>query len=90
MMVLLDNNPPGVVSITPRVLECQECGVRDDADAVGLPRSARANPNLVHVCSTLRFHRMPFPDGTSDGLRRCKDCRIAKGCTCFTCESERR
>lgn len=88
MMALLDNNPPGVVSITPRILECQECGVRDDADTVGLPRSARANPNLVHVCSTLRFHPRGWPDGTNPRL--CKQCRLARGCKCWRCEWERR
>ncbi|MBB1511997.1 hypothetical protein H5399_05180 [Tessaracoccus sp. MC1627] len=34
----------------------------------------------------LRFHE--WPDGTNPRL--CRDCRLARGCTCYYCAEERR
>jgi len=32
--------PPGILSLSPRVLQCEECGVTADAATVGLPETA--------------------------------------------------
>ncbi|CCI51685.1 hypothetical protein BN13_1140008 [Nostocoides jenkinsii Ben 74] len=38
------NAVPGIVSLEPRVLECEECHDRADADTIGLPLTGLRNP----------------------------------------------
>lgn len=41
----MSGHPPGILSLSPRVLQCEECGVTADAATVGLPETA-----LKHYC----------------------------------------
>lgn len=82
--------PPGILSLSPRVLQCEECGVTADAATVGLPETALKQPQLVHLLSGLRFHTNPWPDGRTDNPRLCRECRLARGCRCWSCDWERR
>lgn len=79
----------GIVSLDPRVLQCQDCGAKDDADTVGLPETARKRPNLVHIRSSMRFHVGGWDGDPDNNPRLCRDCRLARGCTCGSCEYER-
>lgn len=79
----------GIVSDAPRVIQCQECGVTDDADSVGLPETGRRNPAMVHILSSLHFHSRPWSGGQVDNPRLCRACRQARECTCVECRSER-
>lgn len=75
------SKPPGILSLSPRVLQCEECGVTADAATVGLPVTALKQPQLVHLLSGLRFHAHSWPDGRTDNPRLCRACRLARGCT---------
>ena len=86
----LPNRPNGIISLDPRVLQCQECGVKADADSVGLPESGRQHPALVHILSALHFHSRPWTTGQTDNPRLCRACRLGRGCTCPACNDERR
>ena len=88
--LMTGGNPTGILSLTPRVLQCQECGVTADATTIGLPVTALAKPQLVHLLSGLRFHAHSWPDGRTDNPRLCRDCRLARGCRCWSCDWERR
>jgi|JI8StandDraft_1071087.scaffolds.fasta_scaffold70942_1 hypothetical protein len=79
---------PGIVSLDPRVLECEECRASADADTIGLPITGRRNPAMVHLLSGFKFHHLDWPDGSNPRL--CRRCRLARGCTCHACEVERR
>lgn len=80
----------GIVSLDPRILQCQECGATDDADSVGLSETGRRNPAMVHILSSMRFHPRPWSGGQTDNPRLCRDCRLARGCGCLMCADERR
>ncbi len=81
----------GIISDRPRILQCQECGVTDDAASVGSPQLGLRKPVVVHLRSSLRFHSVqPWPDGRTDNPRLCRDCRLARGCHCQRCDEERR
>ena len=41
------SKPPGILSLSPRVLQCEECGVTADAATVGLPKTALKQPQIV-------------------------------------------
>lgn len=82
-------DPSGIVSITPRVLRCEECGVTADAASVGLPATALHKPQLVHLLSGLHFHSQPWPDDRTDNPRLCRACRVARGCHCWNCGRDR-
>lgn len=79
----------GIISLSPRVIQCQECGVTDDPDTVGLPVTARKNAAFVHVLSSLHFHAAPWTTGHTDNPRLCRECRLARGCECGGCGRER-
>ena len=80
----------GIISLDPRVLQCQECGATADADSVGLSVTGRQNPAMVHLLSGLHFHPLPWSGGQTDNPRLCRDCRMARSCDCMRCEDERR
>ncbi len=71
----MSGHPPGILSLSPRVLQCEECGVTADAATVGLPETALKQPQLVHLLSGLRFHAHSWPDGRTDNPRLCRACR---------------
>lgn len=74
----------GIVSVDPPRVQCQECGVIADRDSLGLKRGGIG---LVVICSGIRFHAKPWPDGNP---RLCRACRVSRGCTCVVCAWERR
>lgn len=76
----------GIVSVDPRVLQCQECGITDSSETLGI---GPGKPSLVHILSTLRFHTHGWPDGRTDNPRLCRKCRLARGCDCTECRCER-
>ena len=88
--LMTGGHPPGILSLSPRVLQCEECGVTADAATVGLPETALKQPQLVHLLSGLRFHAHSWPDGRTDNPRLCRACRLARGCHCWSCDWERR
>lgn len=56
----MSGHPPGILSLSPRVLQCEECGVTADAATVGLPETALKqpqrtdNPRLCRACRLAR------------------------------------
>lgn len=59
-------------------VQCRECG------------TTKTGPHLILLVSSLgfRFHTPSWPDGTNPRL--CRACRLARGCTCWSCGEERR
>lgn len=84
---LLDD-APGIINRDPYTVQCAQCGATDDPDTLGVPISGRRNPNLVLVLTTIRFHAKGWDDGTNPRL--CQQCRLARGCTCWSCAAARR
>ena len=67
----------GVIGLDPVRLQCQECG------RVGEGRTALA----AIYDGGLHYHRSAWPDGTNPRL--CRECRLARGCSCDQCRRER-
>jgi hypothetical protein len=85
---ILDGGAPGIICRDPYTVQCSECGATDDPDTLGVPQTGRTNPNLVLVLTRIRFHSKGWDDGTNPRL--CRPCRLARGCTCWSCDNERR
>ena len=57
-------------------VQCRECG-----------RIGRGPRVLLAILDGgIRFHE--WPDGTNPRL--CRDCRLSRGCSCWTCSEERK
>lgn len=82
----------GIVSLSPAIIQCRECGVTDTCESVGLPSKAgeRGELAIVVILSDIRFHPRTWDDGRTDNPRLCRPCRLARGCTCQHCNDERK
>ena len=75
---------PGVLSARPMRLQCEACGLTDDAESRGWPEGG------VLVLSTIHHHgRASWTTGHTDNPRLCRTCRLARGCQCDGCKWER-
>ena len=79
----------GIISRDPRQIQCQECGCIEDWETTGGRPDRRVNPAMVHILSSLHFHTRTWTSGHADNPRLCRDCRLARGCTCGNCADER-
>lgn len=68
----------GYVCDNPPTVQCQECGAEFTHRHIG----------VLITTSGCQFHHGGWPDGTNPRL--CRDCRLARGCHCATCDSSRR
>lgn len=80
---------PGIISVDPVAIQCQECARIDTVESLGLGEWARHGCRLV-VHSRIRFHPSPWTSGHTDNPRLCIACRLARGCECTRCSDERR
>lgn len=79
----LPGHVDGVIAndLTGITIQCRGCGrtgTHPTSPIIAMNNAGRA-----------RFHgKTGWPDGTNPRL--CQECRLARGCTCYHCEEERR